>query len=208
MRAFNTQTGLAAAILAPNVDTDVIMPKQFLTGIDRSGLDRGVFHDLRFDSSGKPRRDFVLSEGVKADAKFLIVGPNFGCGSSREHAVWGLIQFGIRAIIGTSFAGIFTDNCLRNGLLLISLKQERIEELAGLGKVDCADELTLSLPAQEIRYPHSKTIPFEIDAAHKEVLVQGLDAITQTFEHRDEIAAFEGAQEAEQPWLHRRYAPA
>src|SRR4051812_15609820 len=121
MQPFTTVTGPAAALPAANVDTDVIMPKQFLKGIDRSGLDRGTFFDLRFDAEGQPRSEFILNRPAWADARFLVVGPNFGCGSSREHAVWGLLQLGIRAIIGTSFAGIFADNAGNNGLLLVTL---------------------------------------------------------------------------------------
>src|SRR5690606_24743841 len=121
MQPFTTVSGVAAPFLAANVDTDVIMPKQFLKGIDRNGLDRGVFFDLRFLQDGNLNPEFVLNQAPWSQSSFLVVGPNFGCGSSREHAVWGLKQLGIRAIIGTSFAGIFFDNCQRNGVLLIQL---------------------------------------------------------------------------------------
>ena len=121
MQPFNTVSGSAAPLLASNIDTDVIMPKQFLKGIDRKGLDRGLFFDLRFLESGEPNPEFILNQPPWNNSAFLVVGPNFGCGSSREHAVWGLKQVGVRALIGTSFAGIFYDNCQRNGVLAIQL---------------------------------------------------------------------------------------
>ena len=136
---FERQSGTLAALPAANIDTDVIMPKTFLKGIDRTGLERGVFHDLRFDEEGSPRPDFVLNQMPWRDARFLVTGANFGCGSSREHAVWGLLQFGIRAIIAPSFAGIFFDNCTRNGLLAIEANDEEVRHLT-----DCAED------AQEI----------------------------------------------------------
>lgn len=130
MEPFNLVTGVAAPMLAANIDTDVIMPKQFLKGIDRNNLDRGVFFDQRFLADGSPNPEFILNKSAWQGAQFLIVGPNFGCGSSREHAVWGLRQLGIRALIGTSFAGIFNDNCQRNGVLTLTLPPEDIERLA------------------------------------------------------------------------------
>jgi 3-isopropylmalate/(R)-2-methylmalate dehydratase small subunit len=117
MTPFSTVQGIAVPLPAANIDTDVIMPKQFLKGIDRSGLKHGLFHDLRFDKAGCEHTDFILNLPAWKAASFLVVGDNFGCGSSREHAVWGLMQYGVRALIGTSFAGIFFDNCARNGLL-------------------------------------------------------------------------------------------
>src|SRR5476651_702379 len=129
MQAFNVLTAVAAPLPAANVDTDVIMPKQFLKGIDRNGLDRGVFFDLRFLADGTPDPAFILNQPEWQSAKFLLVGPNFGCGSSREHAVWGLTQLGIRALIGTTFAGIFFDNCQRNGLLALEMDPYVVESL-------------------------------------------------------------------------------
>ncbi len=142
--------GAAAALPGANIDTDVIMPKQFLKGIDRSGLRDGTLHDLRFDAQGGLRQDFVLNRPEWRDARFLVVGPNFGCGSSREHAVWGLLQFGIRAILGTSFAGIFADNAANNGLLLVSLPASAVEALTSLANDPIRNRLTVDLPAQEI----------------------------------------------------------
>lgn len=130
MEPFNNVKGIAAPLLASNIDTDVIMPKQFLKGIDRAGLDKGLFHDLRFLPGGKEENpDFILNRPPWRDARFLVVGPNFGCGSSREHAVWGMMQRGIRALIGTTFAGIFFDNCKRNGVLLIEMDKDQIERI-------------------------------------------------------------------------------
>src|SRR5687768_3885421 len=121
MQPFTIVTGKAAPLTAPNIDTDVIMPKQFLKGVDRKGLNIGAFFNLRFDASGSPNPGFILNQPGWEDARFLITGPNFGCDSSREHAVWGLSQLGIRVLVGTSFAGIFNDNCQRNGLLTVTL---------------------------------------------------------------------------------------
>jgi 3-isopropylmalate/(R)-2-methylmalate dehydratase small subunit len=133
-----------------NIATDVIMPKHLLKGIDRSGLLDGTLHGLRFDGQGGLRRDFVLNRPEWRDARFLVVGPNFGCGSSREHAVWGVLQLGIRAILGTSFAGIFADNAANNGLLLVSLPESAVESLTLLANDPLRNRLTLNLPAQEI----------------------------------------------------------
>lgn len=130
MQTFTQVTGKVAPMMDPNVDTDVIMPKQFLKGIDRKNLDRGLFFDLRLNADGTPNPDFILNRPQWKGSAFMVVGPNFGCGSSREHAVWGLQQTGIRALIGTSFAGIFGDNCQRNGILLIRLTPEAVARVA------------------------------------------------------------------------------
>lgn len=197
---FVTVGGIAAAFPQPNVDTDVIMPKQFLKGIDRSGLARGVFHDLRFDPSGEPRPDFVLNQQPWQEARFLIVGPNFGCGSSREHAVWGLLQLGIRALIGTSFAGIFFDNCRNNGLLAITLEAERVAELAPLaGRAETA-AITIDLPSRTIAAAGGHICRFEIDAARKQALLDGLDPIGLTLQRADAIRNFERALAEREPW--------
>ncbi|MEN3230205.1 3-isopropylmalate dehydratase small subunit [Methylorubrum rhodesianum] len=150
MQPFTTVTGPAAALPAANIDTDVIMPKQFLKGIDRSGLDHGSLHRLRFDAAGAPRPDFVLNRPEWADARFLVVRPNFGCGSSREHAVWGLLQLGIRAIIGTTFASIFNDNAANNGLLLIPMEPEQVSILSAVVTDPARNRLTIDLPAQSV----------------------------------------------------------
>lgn len=201
MQAFTTVQGIAAPFLAANVDTDVIMPKQFLKGIDRSGLDRGVFFDLRFLQDGTPNPEFVLNQSPWNDSSFLVVGPNFGCGSSREHAVWGLKQIGIRALIGTSFAGIFYDNCQRNGVLLIQLAEAELLEVGRqVGSPDQA-QITVDLARQKIRLSNGQVIAFEIDPLRKDALLQGLDAIGSTLQRTDQIRGFETEHHRTNPWL-------
>eukprot|EP01132_Coremiostelium_polycephalum_P020081 gene20081-23873_t len=171
-------------MLAANIDTDVIMPKQFLKGIDRNGLDRGLFFDLRFLPSGEPDPQFVLNQPAWQGASFMVVGPNFGCGSSREHAVWGLKQMGIRALIGSSFAGIFYDNCQRNGVLLITLEEAVLQRLG-----------------QMIILADGQVIAFQIDTLRKTALLLGLDAIGTTLQRSEQIKAFEREHLAANPWL-------
>ena len=201
MEAFNVVIGKVAPMLAANIDTDVIMPKQFLKGIDRKGLDRGVFFDQRFLESGDLNPDFVLNRTAWRGAKFLAVGPNFGCGSSREHAVWGLKQLGIRALIGTTYAGIFYDNCQRNGLLAIELEEEKMSELAGLLSSGAVGEVSIDLPTQKISIENNGDIKFDIDPMRKEVLLLGIDAIGSTLMHADTIDKFEYRHLKENPWL-------
>ena len=201
MEAFNVVIGKVAPMLAANIDTDVIMPKQFLKGIDRKGLDRGVFFDQRFLDSGDLNPDFVLNQTAWRGAKFLAVGPNFGCGSSREHAVWGLKQLGIRALIGTTYAGIFYDNCQRNGLLAIELEEEKMSELASLLSSGPVGEVSIDLPTQKISIENNGDIKFDIDPMRKEVLLLGIDAIGSTLMHADTIDKFEYRHLKENPWL-------
>jgi 3-isopropylmalate/(R)-2-methylmalate dehydratase small subunit len=201
MQPFTTVTGSAAPFLASNIDTDVIMPKQFLKGIDRKGLDRGLFFDLRFLESGAPNPEFVLNQPAWSDAAFLVVGPNFGCGSSREHAVWGLKQVGIRALIGTSFAGIFYDNCQRNGVLAIQLSEARLKQIAGVISDAQSATISVNLPEQNIRLADGTVIPFEIDELRKQSLLLGLDAIGTTLQRAEQIRSFESRHLAENPWL-------
>ncbi|AWN42902.1 3-isopropylmalate dehydratase small subunit [Methylobacterium durans] len=203
MQPFETVTGPALPLPAANVDTDVIMPKQFLKGIDRSGLARGALHDLRFDAQGTPRTDFALNRPEWAEARFLVVGPNFGCGSSREHAVWGLLQLGIRAIIGTSFAGIFADNAANNGLLLVSLDPEPVSVLTALAADPERNRLTIDLPGQAILAADATRVDFEIPATRKDALIRGLDAIGTTLDQAAAIRAFEERYHAAHPWLVR-----
>jgi 3-isopropylmalate/(R)-2-methylmalate dehydratase small subunit len=198
MTPFTTVQGSAAPLPAANIDTDVIMPKQFLKGIDRSGLARGLFHDLRFDAAGNTRPDFILNQPSGAGAQFLVVGDNFGCGSSREHAVWGLMQYGVRALIGTAFAGIFFDNCARNGLLAITLPQADVAQLMALAGQMAA--FTVDLPAQTVS-AGDVVLHFEIDAVRKEALLHGLDAIGQTLTLRAEILAFQQRHLEANPWF-------
>ncbi|MDP1619261.1 3-isopropylmalate dehydratase small subunit [Phenylobacterium sp.] len=206
MEPFQTVEGGAAAMPAANIDTDVIMPKQFLKGIDRKGLARGVFFDLRFDEAGGPRETFVLNQPPWTEARFLVVGPNFGCGSSREHAVWGLAQLGIRALIGTSFAGIFFDNCARNGLLAITLPADEIETLLALAADPATCRFTIDL-AEQVIEGAGRQLRFEIDASRKHALLNGLDPVGVTLARADEIRAFEAAHLAANPWLAPAAAP-
>jgi len=201
MEPFKYVEGYAAPMLAANVDTDVIMPKQFLKGIDRSGLDRGVFFDLRFLLDGTPNPEFVLNQDPWNTSTFLVVGPNFGCGSSREHAVWGLKQLGIRALIGTTFAGIFYDNCQRNGVLTIQLAPAELKELGQVVSERGSSCIAIDLEAQHILLVDGRAIEFKIDALRKQALMLGLDAIGTTLQRSDEIRAFEARHLESNPWL-------
>ncbi|TFF03813.1 3-isopropylmalate dehydratase small subunit [Pseudomonas sp. BCA14] len=201
LQPFTLITGKAAPMLAANIDTDVIMPKQFLKGIDRSGLDRGLFFDLRFLASGEPNPEFVLNQPAWQGARFMVVGPNFGCGSSREHAVWGLKQMGIRALIGSSFAGIFYDNCQRNGVLLITLEAAVLQKLGQIVSHPDQAQISVNLETQEIGLAGGQVIPFQIDSLRKTALLLGLDAIGSTLQRSDEIKAFERRHLAANPWL-------
>ena len=201
MEPFVKVMGSVAPMLAANIDTDVIMPKQFLKGIDRNDLDKGVFFDKRFLSSRKPNPDFVLNRPAWRDAKFLAVGPNFGCGSSREHAVWGLKQLGIRALIGTSFAGIFYDNCHRNGLLTIELDDDAFSQFSALAKGESLGEITIDLEKQHIVVTDQICFNFEITPVQKDALIHGLDAIDTTLQKADSIDAFEKLYLESNPWV-------
>ncbi|AZS49725.1 3-isopropylmalate dehydratase small subunit [Entomomonas moraniae] len=200
MKSFTRVTGTLAPMLAPNIDTDVIMPKQFLKGIDRQGLDRGLFFDLRFSANGAPNPDFILNQKPWQQAKFLLVGANFGCGSSREHAVWGLQQIGIRALIGSSFAGIFNDNCQRNGVLTINLTEDELAYLSHVAKSTTDSEITIDLVKQQI-VTANEQIVFEVDEIKKYALVNGLDAIGFTLKYQEQIKAFEQQYYQHNPWL-------
>ncbi|MHA4976888.1 3-isopropylmalate dehydratase small subunit [Pseudomonas extremorientalis] len=201
LQPFTLVTGKAAPMLAANIDTDVIMPKQFLKGIDRSGLGRGLFFDLRFLASGEPNPEFVLNQPAWQGACFMVVGPNFGCGSSREHAVWGLKQMGIRALIGSSFAGIFYDNCQRNGVLLITLDEAVLQQLGKTVSQADQAQISVDLEAQQIHLADGQVIPFQIDTLRKTALLLGLDAIGSTLQRSDEIKAFERRHLQANPWL-------
>ena len=201
LQPFTLVTGKAAPMLAANIDTDVIMPKQFLKGIDRSGLDRGLFFDLRLLASGELNPGFVLNQPGWQGASFMVVGPNFGCGSSREHAVWGLQQMGIRALIGSSFAGIFYDNCQRNGVLLITLEEAVLQGLGQTVSREDQAQISVDLEAQEIQLADGQVIPFQIDTLRKTALLLGLDAIGTTLQRSEQIKAFERKHLKANPWL-------
>jgi 3-isopropylmalate/(R)-2-methylmalate dehydratase small subunit len=201
MEPFTIVTGVAAPLPAANIDTDVIMPKQFLKGIVRDNLARGLFYDLRFDDVGQPRPDFILNHPEYRHVRFLVVGPNFGCGSSREHAVWGLKQFGIRALIGTTFASIFHDNCLRNGLLPVSLTAKQVADLLALCACPALARVTIDLVERLVFDGDGHRIPFHIDELRRVDLIKGLDAVGSTMQYADDIRAFEQTHFATSPWL-------
>lgn len=198
---FTTVSGVVAPLPQANIDTDVIMPKQFLKGITRDDLARGLFYDLRFDQSGRPREDFILNQPPYRQPRFLVVGPNFGCGSSREHAVWGLAQFGIRAILGTSFASIFQDNCFRNGLLPVALRPEQIERIQTLCFDPELSRLNIDLRTQLITLADGVSIPFSVDELRRDDLLNGRDPIASTLRFSAEIHGFERRHWTEHPWL-------
>jgi 3-isopropylmalate/(R)-2-methylmalate dehydratase small subunit len=201
MDRFAKVTGVAAPFPTANVDTDMIMPKTFLKGVDRAGLEAGVFNLLRFQD-GKPNPDFILNRPGYEEARFLVVGPNFGCGSSREHAVWGLAQLGIRALIGTSFAGIFNDNCRNNGVLTITLNRVTVDHVVDVVSRPETNAMSVDLEGQIITLEGiGETIPFEIDPLRKEALLRGLDAVGVTLADAESILAFEARYRAGNPWL-------
>lgn len=195
MEPFTILTGIAAPLLRTNVDTDLIIPKQFLKTLVRSGLGRHLFSEIRYDAEGRERPDFILNQPAYRAASILLAGPNFGCGSSREHAPWALKDFGIRAILAPSFADIFYTNCFANGLLPVVLPMEAVEALAAV-----EGSLTVDLPAQEIR-GGGQTFTFGIEPARKAVLLEGLDEIKRTEANLADIAAYEARRRKEAPWL-------
>jgi 3-isopropylmalate/(R)-2-methylmalate dehydratase small subunit len=202
MEAFTSITGVAAALPQANLDTDQIMPKQFLRGIDRKGLSNGLLFDLRFEAPGKPRADFVLNRAPWNRAEILIAGPNFGCGSSREHAVWGLRELGIRCVVAASFGGIFGDNCSRNGVPAIVLPPAEVERLMALASDPSTCTMTVDLREQTIATAaDGKTLRFDFDPLRRHMLLEGLDAVGVTMQYADEIRGFEQKHFASQPWL-------
>ena len=192
--------GRAAALRIENLDTDQIMPKQFLRGIDKSGLSAGLLYDLRFEPSGRMRPDFVLNREAYSGVSVLIGGSNFGCGSSREHAVWGLQQFGIRAVIAPSFAEIFHSNAMNNRLLLIALPRDDVSRLMNDADDPRANEIVIDVTAQTVR-SRSIQASFDLLERHRRMFLEGLDSIGLSLTHRDRIDAFACAHWARQPWL-------
>jgi 3-isopropylmalate/(R)-2-methylmalate dehydratase small subunit len=202
MEAFKSLTGIAAALPMANLDTDQIMPKQFLRGVDReSGLALGFLHDLRFDASGVQRPDFVLNREPWSRAKILVTGPNYGCGSSREHAVWGMVQVGLRCVIGSSFGGIFADNCARNGVPAIMLPVPEVERLLALAADPARCEMTVDLERQRIVTADGRTQEFAFDPLRRHMLLKGLDAVGVTLEMAEDIRRFEQKYFLANPWL-------
>jgi len=200
MQKFITLTGIAAYLPMINVDTDMIIPKQYLKTIKRTGLGTGLFAELRYDEQGNLLPDFVLHKPPYDQAVILITGENFGCGSSREHAPWALLDFGIRCIVAPSFADIFYNNCFKNGILPITLPQAEIDKLIDDASRGANAVLTVDLERQEIRGPDGGKIHFDIDPFRKRCLIEGLDDIGLTLEKADAINAFEHQARADRPW--------
>jgi 3-isopropylmalate/(R)-2-methylmalate dehydratase small subunit len=201
MEKFTTLTGVAAPLPLINVDTDMIIPKQFLKTIKRTGLGKNLFDDLRHDEAGNEKPDFVLNKPAYRGAKILVAGENFGCGSSREHAPWALMDFGIRCVIAPSFADIFYNNCFKNGILPIVLPQEDVNRLMDDAERGANAVVMVDLERQEITGPDGGRIGFEIDQFRKHCLLNGLDDIGLTLEKAAAIDAFEGARRESQPWV-------
>ena len=201
MEKFTKLTGVAAPMPLINVDTDMIIPKQFLKTIQRSGLGKNLFDEMRYDADGQEIADFVLNKPAYRDAQILVAGDNFGCGSSREHAPWALLDFGIRCVIATSFADIFFNNCFKNGILPIVLPQEDVDKLMDDAERGANAVLTVDLEAQTITGPDGGEISFEVDAFRKHCLLNGLDDIGLTLEKAAAIDSFESKTETARPWV-------
>jgi 3-isopropylmalate/(R)-2-methylmalate dehydratase small subunit len=201
MKKFTTLTAVAAPMPILNIDTDAIIPKQYLKTIKRTGLGTALFAEMRFDEAGKEKPDFVLNKPAYRKAQILVAGDNFGCGSSREHAPWALEDFGIRCVISTSFADIFHNNCFQNGILPIKLPQEDIDKLMDDASRGANAVVTVDLEAQEIRGPDGGVIKFEIDPFRKHCLLNGLDGIGLTMAKSKHIDAYEAKAKTERPWL-------
>ena len=201
MDKFTKLTGVAAPMPIVNVDTDMIIPKDYLKTIKRTGLGTGLFSDMRYRDDGSENPDFVLNKPAYRKAQILVAGDNFGCGSSREHAPWALLDFGIRCVISTSFADIFYNNCFKNGILPIKLPREDIAKLMDDAERGANAVVTIDLENQVIKGPDGGEIAFEVDAFRKHCLLNGLDDIGLTLEKVDAIDAFETRQKAEAGWL-------
>jgi 3-isopropylmalate/(R)-2-methylmalate dehydratase small subunit len=193
-------TGVAAPLEIDNIDTDMIIPKQYLKTIKRTGLGAGLFSEMRYKDDGSLNPDFVLNKPAYSKAKILVAGDNFGCGSSREHAPWALLDFGIRCVISTDFADIFYNNCFKNGILPIKVSPEDLEKLMDDARRGANATLTVDLAAQEIKGPDGGTVRFEVDAFRKHCLIEGLDDIGLTMVERGAIGSFESKAAAARPW--------
>ena len=205
MRPFRELTAVAAPLLRSDIDTDIIMPSREMKAVSKTGLGDGLFAGWRYTapSSREPNPDFVLNRPDYAGTEILLAGANFGCGSSREYAVWALKEYGIRAILAPSFGVIFQNNCIRNGILPITLDESIVAAIAAdVAPAPQARKLFISLVDCQVRAPDGAIYDFTIAAQHREMLLDGLDAIDVTLKHRDEIAAFEAADQERRPWVH------
>ncbi len=201
MQKFETLTGVAAPLNIVNIDTDMIIPKQFLKTIKRTGLGKSLFFEMRFTQDGVEVPDFVLNKPAYRKAEILVAGDNFGCGSSREHAPWALLDFGIRCVISTSFADIFYNNSFKNGILPIKVSPEDLKKLMDDAERGANATMTIDLPNQEIRGPDGGSIKFDLDPFRKHCLLNGLDDIGLSLEKSSSIDSFETKQAQSQPWL-------
>jgi 3-isopropylmalate dehydratase small subunit len=200
MEAFIRLDAKAAPLPLANIDTDQIIPKQFLKTVEREGLARGLFYDFRFDEAGAEKPDFVLNRPEYRGAGVLVAGDNFGCGSSREHAPWALMDFGIRCVISTSFADIFYNNCFQNGLLPVVLKADEVQQLMDEARGG-NHVVSVDLESQTVTSPSGQSFRFEIDPKRKAKMLQGLDAIGETLTRAGDIDVFETRRALAQPWL-------
>ncbi|MEE2969387.1 MAG: 3-isopropylmalate dehydratase small subunit [Pseudomonadota bacterium] len=201
MEKFTKLDGVAAPMPMINCDTDRIIPARFLKTIKKTGLGVNLFNDVRYNEDGSEKPDFVLNKGPYREAKFLVAGENFGCGSSREHAPWALMDFGIKCVIAPSFADIFYNNSFKNGVLLITLPQEQIDRLMDDAEKGANARMAVDLESQEITRPDGETIPFDIDPHRKHCLLNGLDDIGLTMQKDEKISTYEGARNTAEPWL-------
>ena len=200
MEKFTSLTGVAAPLAIRNVDTDMIIPKQYLKTIKRTGLGKGLFSEMRYNEDGSENPDFVLNKRAYRHAQILVAEDNFGCGSSREHAPWALLDFGIRCVIAPDFADIFFNNTFKNGILPIRLPREVCDRLMADARQGDNSRLTVDLARQVVVRPNGEEIPFEIDPLRKHLLLNGLDDIGQTLQHETAIAGYEDRERRERPW--------
>ncbi len=200
MEKFTTLTGVAAPMPLVNIDTDMIIPKQFLKTIQRSGLGKNLFDEMRYTQAGEEIAEFVLNQPAYRHAQILVAGDNFGCGSSREHAPWALLDFGIRCVISTSFADIFFNNCFKNGILPVVLPQEAVDHLMDDARKGANARITVDLESQTVTASDGKTFKFEVDAFKKHCLMNGLDDIGLTLEKASAIDSYEAKNATLRPW--------
>lgn len=200
MEKFTKLTAVAAPMPIINIDTDMIIPKDYLKTIKRTGLGKGLFAEMRYHEDGSDNADFVLNKPAYEKAQILVAGDNFGCGSSREHAPWALLDFGIRCVISTSFADIFYNNCFKNGILPVVVTQDELDMLMDDAERGANSTVTVDLEAQTISGPDGGTIKFDIDQSRKERLLEGIDDIGETLGKADDITAFENRNAENRPW--------
>ena len=201
MDKFTTLTGIAAPLNMINIDTDAIIPKQYLKTIKRTGLGSALFTEMRYKDDGSENEDFILNKPAYRNAQILVAGENFGCGSSREHAPWALLDFGIRCIVAPSFADIFYNNCFKNGILPIQLPQEDVDKLLDDAGRGANATITIDLESQEITGPDGGVIKFDIDPFRKHCLLNGLDDVGLTLQKEEKISAYEEKAHAARPWI-------